>query len=440
MFIQLHALTSYPSALLNRDDAGFAKQLPFGGATRTRVSSQCLKYHWRNFDGETALYDMDVPESLRSRETFYRRLVDPLADEDHPEPLVACAALALQERLLSDNRVNLSPLKSLLKQEDDPREALETNQVTIFGAPEMRYLRHLAAEKVEAVADEFPGFLNGDEPDSGTLSDAAKTLRDFSKRDLRKNLRGLELASGLDAAMFGRMATSDVLARGDAAVHVAHAFTTHAQESESDYFSAVDELRRDEPEESGELGAGHINTQELTSGLFYSYVVVDVPLLVSNLSGVEQDEWTDGNTDLAAEVMERFAQLMHELRKPLHYLGGEVGVAVGPLVLLDAGEVGHEQGHVHDDVAVEEAARELLRVDVPGAELAAFFGLVAPQFVDRREVVALAFLGVGGEGVGHVHGGVAPGQYVARGHAAEHGGVQAAGKLQAPKVFPQVSL
>ena len=310
MFIQLHALTSYPSTLLNRDDAGFAKQLPFGGATRTRVSSQCLKYHWRNFDGEHALYDMDVPRSLRSRETFYRRIVEPLVEDRHPEPLVACAALALQERLLSDDRVNLSPLKGLLKDEDNPREVLETNQVTIFGVPEMRYLRDLAVEKVEAVTDEFPVLLNGEEPDSGTISDAAKALRDFSKGDLRKNLRGLELASGLDAAMFGRMATSDVLARGDAAVHVAHAFTTHAQESESDYFSAVDELRRDEPEESGELGAGHINTQELTSGLFYSYVVVDVPLLVSNLSGVEREDWRDGNTDLAAEVMRRFAHLM----------------------------------------------------------------------------------------------------------------------------------
>jgi CRISPR system Cascade subunit CasC len=338
MFIQLHALTSYPSTLLNRDDAGFAKQLPFGGATRTRVSSQCLKYHWRNFEGENALYDMDVPRSLRSRETFYRRVVEPLVEDGHPEPLVASAALALQERLLSDNRVNLSPLKGLLKGEDDPREVLETNQVTIFGVPEMRYLRTLAAEKVEAVTEEFPAFLNGEAPDSDTISDAAKALRDFSKRELKKNLKGLELASGLDAAMFGRMATSDVLARGDSAVHVAHAFTTHAQESESDYFSAVDELRRDEPGESGEMGAGHINTQELTSGLFYSYVVVDVPLLVSNLSGVEREAWTDGNTDLAAEVMRRFTHLMATVSPgaklgstaPYSYaqcLFGEVGTA-----------------------------------------------------------------------------------------------------------------
>lgn len=336
MFIQLHALTSYPSTLLNRDDAGFAKQLPFGGATRTRVSSQCLKYHWRNFDGEHALYNMDVPKSLRSRETFYRRIVEPLVEDGHSEPLVACAALALQERLLSDDRVNLSPLKNLLKEEDDPREVLETNQVTIFGAPEMRYLRELAVEKVESVTDEFPALLNGDEPDSDTISDAAKTLRDFSKGDLRKNLRGLELASGLDAAMFGRMATSDVLARGDAAVHVAHAFTTHAQESESDYFSAVDELRRDEPEESGELGAGHINTQELTSGLFYSYVVVDVPLLVSNLSGVERDQWTDGNTDLAAEVMRRFTHLMTTV-SPGAKLGSTAPYSYAQCLFAEAG-------------------------------------------------------------------------------------------------------
>src|SRR5690625_5363089 len=91
--------------------------------------------------------------------------------------------------------------------------------------------------------------------------------------------------------MFGRMVTSDILARGDAAIHVAHSFTTHEEESESDYFSAVDELRRDEPEESGELGAGHINSTELSSGVFYNYVVVDIPLLVSNLQGGERSDW-----------------------------------------------------------------------------------------------------------------------------------------------------
>ena len=39
-----------------------------------------------------------------------------------------------------------------------------------------------------------------------------------------------------------------------------------------DYFSALDDLVA----AKGELGSGHINTSELTSGLFYGYIVVDL--------------------------------------------------------------------------------------------------------------------------------------------------------------------
>ena len=31
-FLQIHTLHSYPAALLNRDDSGLAKRMPFGGA------------------------------------------------------------------------------------------------------------------------------------------------------------------------------------------------------------------------------------------------------------------------------------------------------------------------------------------------------------------------------------------------------------------------
>jgi CRISPR system Cascade subunit CasC len=316
MFIQLHALTSYPSTLLNRDDAGFAKQLPFGGATRTRVSSQCLKYHWRNFKGEHSIRDAGADMSIRSRETFQRRVAQPLIDDGHPAPLARAVTYALKERLLSDKKATKTSTRSVLNpgEDDDPYDEIRSNQIVVLGAPEVRYLRKVAAKKIESVRDDFPEFWDDDvsigDLDSDAIDGATDAMRDISKRSLKKNLKGLELASGLDAALFGRMATSDVLARGDAALHVAHAFTTHAQETESDYFSAVDELRRDEPEESGELGAGHINTQELTSGLFYSYVVVDVPLLVSNLEGVDRSDWTGADRTLASDVMHRFVHLM----------------------------------------------------------------------------------------------------------------------------------
>jgi CRISPR system Cascade subunit CasC len=54
-FIQIHFLTSYPASLINRDDVGFAKRIPFGPAVRTRISSQCLKHHWRTSKSEYAL-------------------------------------------------------------------------------------------------------------------------------------------------------------------------------------------------------------------------------------------------------------------------------------------------------------------------------------------------------------------------------------------------
>jgi len=49
-FVQLHMLTSYPPANLNRDDLGRPKTAVMGGATRLRVSSQSLKRAWRTSD------------------------------------------------------------------------------------------------------------------------------------------------------------------------------------------------------------------------------------------------------------------------------------------------------------------------------------------------------------------------------------------------------
>jgi CRISPR system Cascade subunit CasC len=41
--IELHILQSFPVSCLNRDDVGAPKTATFGGVTRARVSSQCLK-------------------------------------------------------------------------------------------------------------------------------------------------------------------------------------------------------------------------------------------------------------------------------------------------------------------------------------------------------------------------------------------------------------
>ena len=49
-YLQIHLLTSYPPANLNRDDMGRPKTAVIGGTTRLRISSQSLKRAWRTSD------------------------------------------------------------------------------------------------------------------------------------------------------------------------------------------------------------------------------------------------------------------------------------------------------------------------------------------------------------------------------------------------------
>jgi CRISPR system Cascade subunit CasC len=335
-FIQIHTLTSYAGSLLNRDDAGFAKRLPFGGATRTRISSQCLKYHWRHNDGEHGLAQLDTPSTYRSRMTFKQLVAQHLIDEKYPAKLVICVVNALKELILSGKPASNDAQKKILNGESELDTVLKTSQVTIFGEPEVDYMRKLAASVIDPLRQELAVLWDNQEAElsKDQIDLVIDEVKKISDKDLKKNLKGMKLATGLDAAMFGRMATSDILARGDAAIHVAHAFTTHGEESESDYFSAVDELVASSGE--GELGSGHINTNELTSGLFYGYVVVDVPLLVSNVEGCDRKDWKTADRTLAAAVVERLIHLI-STASPGAKLGSTAPYSRSECVLIEAG-------------------------------------------------------------------------------------------------------
>ena len=138
--------------------------------------------------------------------------------------------------------------------------------------------------------------------------------------------------AGSRGALFGRMVTSDPGANIDAAIHVAHAFTVHREESESDYFSVVDDLQGDDEN----AGAAHIGDMELTAGLFYGYVVVDVPGLVSNLEGCKADEWGDADKSLAGQVVEHLTHLIATV-SPGAKLGSTAPYACADLMLIEAG-------------------------------------------------------------------------------------------------------
>lgn len=277
-FIQIHWLSSYPATLLNRDDAGQAKRIPFGGKVRSRISSQCLKRHWRLAGQDSpesassnpwALHNVGVPMALRSKQIVELRILK-----------TAAMGLDVDDAVLDAVRSEL--LKGLYgKNAEDPKK----RQALMFGEPEIEYLAGKAREALQ----------------TGDAKAAATLLTEYFKTE-KKNLNAMKNGAGLESSLFGRMVTSDPGANRDAAIHVAHALTVHAIERELDFMTVVDDLKSSDSE--SDAGAAGVFDMELSSGVYYGYVVVDVALLVSNLSGDEQ---------AAAKVVEHLIHLIAEV-------------------------------------------------------------------------------------------------------------------------------
>lgn len=300
--VQVHLLTAYPAALLNRDDAGLAKRLPFGGAVRTRVSSQCLKKHWREAELLTGLGKM----AYRSTRIFERIVAERLRAR-HPEldPEVAEAVAGYLMTLTLSSRDGGNPA--------NPDHPMQTKQVVILTKAEVDFIGTLG--------DDIVARLAGVEPP--TKPDDVKKHAPLDDKEVRKALPALP--ASLDTALFGRMVTSDLFARVDAAVSVAHAFTTHAEEAETDYFTAVDTLKDAEDD----AGAGLIQDTELTSGVYYLYAVIDMKQLQDNLVGFEPAF----AERLAANLVEAMATVSPGAKR-----GSTAPYAYAELVLLERGE------------------------------------------------------------------------------------------------------
>ena len=309
-FIQIHTLHSYPGTLLNRDDAGLAKRLPFGGVERLRVSSQCLKRHWRMAEDDMALGSIDpsIGVSTRSRRTWKVLIQEPLIGEGLPKEAVDAVLAGMQVELYGESKK-----AKAAKAGKDAEIDLERDELVVLGRPEIDYLTKEARRIV------------------GLAGSDAKAIATELK-SLRKNFHALKAGAGIDAAMFGRFVSGDRDARVDAAVHVAHAFTVHEQASEPDYFTAVDDLQA---EEQGS-GAGHLNTADLTSGVYYGYVAIDVPLLVSNLEGVTRKNWQTADRALAARTVEALLHLIAKVT-PGAKKGSTAPYDYASLVLVEAG-------------------------------------------------------------------------------------------------------
>ncbi len=276
-FIQLHLLTSYPPANLNRDDLGRPKTAVMGGFQRLRVSSQSLKRAWR------------------TSELFQQALAGHVGTRTKDLGRAVYAALA-GGRPLSDLLSNTKAEKSLKTVDDESAKKVAKCIASVFGELEaeskddplkelqIKQLCHLGPDEIAAV---------------GTL---VETLRNKRKTPTEEDLRLLRAQqSTVDIALFGRMLAASPAYNKEAAAQVAHAITVHKVAVEDDYFTAVDDLNRGEDD----MGAGHIGETEFAAGLFYLYLCINRDLLVRNLT-------VDGGGQAAEGLAKRALQALTE--------------------------------------------------------------------------------------------------------------------------------
>jgi CRISPR system Cascade subunit CasC len=279
-FLQLHFLTFYPPANLNRDDTGRPKTATVGGVPRLRISSQALKRAWRS----SSVFAERLQQHRGQRTQRFGEVIERHLRE---RGVAADRALGVARQIAQHF--------GKLKPERDPAPA-RTEQLAFLSPEEQAEALALAAriaagETVELTADHL--------------------------------LRRADTAA--DIAMFGRMLADNPDYNREAAVQVAHAITTHRVTVEDDYYTAIDDLKTAEED----AGAGFVGELGFGSGIFYLYACVDTGLLRQNLGGnggLTRDACA-ALVEAAATVSPKGKQPSFAARARAHYLLAEFGSA-----------------------------------------------------------------------------------------------------------------
>ncbi len=238
-YVDVHVLQTVPPSNLNRDDAGSPKQALYGGVRRARVSSQAWKRATR------IAFEEQVPKDELATRTkrISQLLTERLASRTGLDREVAARiATALLKRL---------GIKA-------GKKATDTAYLLFFGRPQVDRLVDLVAQQAADLASLDDDALAGE---VGALP-VTEVLR---------------TGHPIDVALFGRMVADIPGLNVDAATQVAHALSTHAVETEFDYYTAVDD------ENVEDSGAGMIGTVEFNSSTLYRFATVGMHQLRENL-------------------------------------------------------------------------------------------------------------------------------------------------------------
>jgi CRISPR system Cascade subunit CasC len=245
-FVQLHLLTFYPPANLNRDDTGRPKSAVMGGVERLRVSSQAIKRAVRTSDVfQHALEGHLGERTQRFGEEIEAHLIKQKRATPEKAREVARAVAKVFGKVAEPEKSKAGADKS---KQDVP--TARTAQLAFIGPEERKIAIALAESMLSGGVEEVK---------------ADQVLR--------------RADTAVDIAMFGRMLADNADFNREASVQVAHAVTTHKVAVEDDFYTAVDDLKAP----SVDAGAGFVGELGFGSGVFYLYVCIDKALLVKNL-------------------------------------------------------------------------------------------------------------------------------------------------------------
>ncbi len=221
LYLDIHILQMLPPSNVNRGEMGEPKTAIIGGTTRTRISSQAQKRAARIY-----LMTHGNETGIRTRSTLSElegRLTAKGLDETKVSDVVKKAAV--EAGIISGGK-----------------EAKDT-------------LTFLSDAQYEAICNVI-------------ISNEKKEFK--TDKDYKNALKQAVMEQpSVDELLFGRMFASNQSLNYDAASQVMHAFSVNQVKYEFDYFTAVDDLIKNQ-------GAAHMDSKMFTDPVLYRYANVNL--------------------------------------------------------------------------------------------------------------------------------------------------------------------
>ncbi len=280
MLLELHILQNFSPSCLNRDDLNAPKDCEFGGVRRARISSQCIKRATRwNPD-----FVNQLEHGIGTRTKYLQnKLVEYLIMAGKPAEEAVKVAEPVASAIGSGVEAGKNRTKVALY--------LGNDEIKRIGEAILEhYDELLAATLVENTTTDEAKSAKGAKKTKGQGTDAVKQIAENIQKKFKPGTKAA------DIALFGRMMAEATNFNVDAASQVAHCISTHKIASEFDFFTAVDDLQKEQGE--GDAGAGMLGSQQFNSATFYRYANVHLPQLEKNL---------DGDTELTRKAALAFA-------------------------------------------------------------------------------------------------------------------------------------